>query len=125
MLEGPSSRYGRERLADPKLASLRFNLKRNPRRAIPGMNVTQMHYARRGVITPEMEFIAIRENQRREGLAQLLTRQHAGESFGAALRSLSAKDRAELMRILSILAARVREAVEREELTEDRDEPPA
>ncbi|MGH6691760.1 MAG: phosphomethylpyrimidine synthase ThiC, partial [Gammaproteobacteria bacterium] len=63
-LEGPTSRYGRERLADPKLAQLRFNLKRNPRRARPGMNVTQMHYARRGLITPEMEFIAIRENQR-------------------------------------------------------------
>jgi phosphomethylpyrimidine synthase len=85
-LHGPSSRYGRERLADTKLAGLRFNLKREPRRARPGMNVTQMHYARRGIVTPEMEFIAIRENQRREGLAELLTRQHRGEPFGAALR---------------------------------------
>ena len=86
-LTGPSSRYGRERLADPKLASLRFNLKRHPRRAKPGMNVTQMHYARRGMVTPEMEFIAIRENQRREGLTKLLTQQHRGEHFGAALRA--------------------------------------
>jgi phosphomethylpyrimidine synthase len=90
LLDGPSSRYGRERLADPKLAQLRFNLKRAPRRARAGMNVTQMHYARRGIITPEMEFVAIRENQRREELQRtlpaLLTRQHRGESFGAALR---------------------------------------
>jgi phosphomethylpyrimidine synthase len=86
VLEGPSSRYGRERLADPKLAQLRFNLKRQPRRAKPGMNVTQMHYARRGIVTPEMEFIAIRENQRRDGLSDLITRSHRGEAFGAALQ---------------------------------------
>jgi phosphomethylpyrimidine synthase len=84
-LDEPSSRYGRERLADPKLAQLRFNLKRKPRRARAGMNVTQMHYARRGIITPEMEFIAIRENQRRDALPDLVTRQHKGESFGASL----------------------------------------
>jgi phosphomethylpyrimidine synthase len=84
-LEGPTSRYGRERLSDPKLATLRFNLHRKPRRAKEGMNVTQMHYARRGIITPEMEFIAIRETQRREGLPDLVTRQHPGESFGAAI----------------------------------------
>jgi phosphomethylpyrimidine synthase len=87
-LDGPSSRYGRERLADPKLAQLRFNLKRKPLRAGRGMNVTQMHYARRGLITPEMEFIAIRENQRREGLSELIARQHQGESFGAALKQV-------------------------------------
>jgi phosphomethylpyrimidine synthase len=84
-LDGPSSRYGQERLADPKLATLRFNLHRQPRRAKPGMNVTQMHYARKGIVTPEMEFIAIRETQRREGLPELVTRQHRGESFGAAI----------------------------------------
>jgi len=84
----PSSAYGRERLADPKLAELRFNLKRRSRRARPGMNVTQMHYARRGIVTPEMEFIAIRENQRREALSELVTRQHRGESFGAAIPKL-------------------------------------
>jgi phosphomethylpyrimidine synthase len=97
-LGGPSSRYGRERLADAKLAELRFNLKRNPRRAKAGANVTQMHYARRGIVTPEMEFIAIRENLQRENtsrrcalgpqrleLAELMGRQHRGESFGAAI----------------------------------------
>ncbi len=84
-LAGPTSRYGRERLEDPKLASLRFNLGRQPRRAKAGMNVTQMHYARRGIITPEMEYIAIRENQQREGLSDLITRQHPGQHFGAAI----------------------------------------
>src|SRR5881394_3320016 len=64
LLSGPSSRYGIERLNDPKLAEMRFNLKRNPRRG--KSNVTQMHYARKGVITPEMEFIALRENLERE-----------------------------------------------------------
>ena len=84
-LSGPTSHYGQERLADPKLTTLRFNLHRKPRRAKTGMNVTQMHYARKGIITPEMEFIAIRETQRREGLPDLVTRQHPGESFGAAI----------------------------------------
>ncbi|MFZ5556258.1 MAG: phosphomethylpyrimidine synthase ThiC [Pseudomonadota bacterium] len=98
-LAGPTSEYGRERLHDPKLAELRFNLKRRPRRALPGGNVTQMHYARRGLVTPEMEYIAIRENLRRreyleslraagatgQKMAELLTRQHPGQSFGAAI----------------------------------------
>ena len=84
-LAGPSSRYGRERLADAKLAQLRFNLARSPLRATGGRNVTQMHYARRGMITPEMEFIAIRENQRMDALPELLRRQHPGQSFGAAI----------------------------------------
>ena len=85
VMAGPSSTYGRVRLDDPKLAAMRFNLQRTPRRARDGMNVTQMHYARRGVVTSEMEFIAIRENQRRDLLSDLLVRQHAGESFGAAM----------------------------------------
>ena len=84
-LGGPTSRFGREQLNIPALAEMRFDLKRRPRRAKSAMNVTQMHYARRGLITPEMEFVAIRENQRRELLSDLVTRQHAGESFGAAL----------------------------------------
>jgi phosphomethylpyrimidine synthase len=84
-LDGPTSRYGQERLADAELASLRFNLARKPRIAKPGMNVTQMHYARKGIVTPEMEYIAIRENQRREGLSELLTKQHPGQHFGAAI----------------------------------------
>jgi phosphomethylpyrimidine synthase len=80
-----SSAYGRSREADPALAEMRFDLKRKPRRARAGMNVSQMHYARRGIVTPEMEFIAIRENQKREGLSELLLRQHPGETFGAAI----------------------------------------
>ena len=85
LMAGPTSIYGRTRLDDAKLAQMRFNLHRKPRRARPGMNVSQMHYARKGIITPEMEFIAIRENQRRDALPELITRQHAGENFGASL----------------------------------------
>jgi phosphomethylpyrimidine synthase len=79
VLGGPTSAYGRKRLEDPKLAELRFELGRKPRR---GKSVTQMHYARRGIITPEMEFIALRENQR---MVAGLEAQHAGQSFGAAI----------------------------------------
>jgi len=82
LLDGPSSEYGRGRLADPRLAELRFDLKRRPRR---GRCVTQMHYARKGIVTPEMEFIAIRENQK---LVAGLETQHAGQSFGASLPKL-------------------------------------
>ncbi len=98
-LPGPTSDYGIARLADPKLAELRFNLHRKPRRAIAGKNVTQMHYARQGIITPEMEFVAIRENMRRqeylrelkasgpmgERLAELMGRQHPGQAYGASI----------------------------------------
>ncbi len=98
-LAGPSSQFGQARLRDPRLAELRFDLQRKPRRAKAGRNVTQMHYARRGMVTPEMEFIAIRENlQRRKyienlraagpqgtRLAELLGRQHPGQAFGAAI----------------------------------------
>src|SRR5947208_7960518 len=87
-LPGPTSRYGLERLVDPKLAEMRFSLKRKPRRAKSGRNVTQMHYAKRGIVTPEMEYIAVRENQRCDALPELLTRQHQGESFGASLQKL-------------------------------------
>src|SRR6202158_3311438 len=87
-----SSAYGRARLADIELTGMRFDLHRKPRRARPGCNVSQMHYARRGMITPEMEFIAIRENLKREEalrtLPELVTRQHAGQSFGASLPDL-------------------------------------
>jgi phosphomethylpyrimidine synthase len=85
-LPGPTSRYGLERLVDPKLAEMRFDLTRKPRRGKPGGNVTQMHYAKRGIVTPEMEYIAVRENQRCDALPELLTRQHRGESFGASLQ---------------------------------------
>ncbi|MEO8164493.1 MAG: phosphomethylpyrimidine synthase ThiC [Betaproteobacteria bacterium] len=84
-MTGPTSIYGRARLEDTKLAQMRFNLQRAPRRAKPGANVSQMHYARKGIITPEMEFIAIRETQRRDAMPELITRQHAGHAFGASL----------------------------------------
>ncbi|WP_019625260.1 phosphomethylpyrimidine synthase ThiC [Thioalkalivibrio sp. ALJT] len=89
-LDGPSSEYGQARAVDPELASLRFEHIRPPRRAKAGANVSQMHYARQGIITPEMEFVAIRENNRLEALRadpryQKLLRQHVGESFGASI----------------------------------------
>ena len=95
-----SSEFGRQRAADKALDELRFpGLHRKPRRAKAGANVSQMHYARQGVITPEMEYVAIRENLNRaayieslrstgpqgEKMAKLLTRQHPGQSFGAAI----------------------------------------
>jgi len=98
-LSGPSSAFGVERLQDPKVAELRFNLKRLPRRAKAGKNVSQMHYARQGIITPEMEYVAIRENMQRarylenlrasgvmgNKLADLMGRQHPGQHFGASI----------------------------------------
>ena len=85
ILAGPSSHYGVERLNDTQLASMRFDLHRKPRRAKAGMNVSQMHYAKRGIVTPEMEFIAIRENQRTDLLSDLLRKQHPGHDFGASI----------------------------------------
>ena len=84
-LERLTSDYGQMRLDDPALADMRFNLRRSPRRAKPGKNVTQMHYARQGIITPEMEYIAIRENQRIEGLSEMMKKQHPGENFGTVM----------------------------------------
>ncbi len=85
-LPGLSSEYGRRRLADAGLDPLRFAHVQRPRRALAGRNVSQMHYARRGIVTPEMEFVAIRENQRRAALRdESLGFQHPGESFGAAI----------------------------------------
>ncbi len=81
-LPGLSSAYGNQRRSDTAIDHLRFAHLNAPRKAKSGCNVTQMHYARQGVITPEMEFVAIRENQRREHLREI-TRQHPGESFGA------------------------------------------
>lgn len=84
-LPEPSSEYGKERLADKSLDELRFELVRKPRRAKAGKNVSQMHYARQGIITPEMEFIAIRENQKMEEMRELWKDQHPGDSFGASI----------------------------------------
>ena len=122
LLKEPSSRFGRERLADPKLAELRFNLKRNPRKGAG--NVSQMHYARKGIVTPEMEFIAIRENMQREQyieslraaggktggkMLELLMKQHKGESFGASIPDLITPEfvRSEIARGRAIIPANI------------------
>ena len=85
-LSALTSEYGRRRAADAGLDRLRFSgHQRRPLRAKPGANVTQMHYARRGLITPEMEYAAIRENQRMELYRDLLVQQHPGHDFGASL----------------------------------------
>ena len=89
ILSNPASVYAREHHSDPKLKEMRFDLKCRPRCGKSGANVTQMHYARLGIITPEMEYIAIRENQRCEELIaqdqEILTRQHPGNNFGTPL----------------------------------------
>lgn len=86
-LPGLSSEFGQRRLNDAELSAMRFAHVRNPRRAKAGHNVSQMHYAKKGIITPEMEYVAIRENMKlaeaRE--AGLLNEQHAGHSFGASI----------------------------------------
>ena len=80
-LETLTSKFGQERLKDIRTAEIRFAHIQKPRRAKSGKNVTQMHYARQGIITPEMEYIAIRENQRQ--LEGVDARQHVGQNFGA------------------------------------------
>ncbi|ROL83116.1 phosphomethylpyrimidine synthase ThiC [Pseudomonas protegens] len=86
-LAGLSSNFGQQRLADPELTKLRFAHVNNPRRAKAGANVSQMHYARQGIITAEMEYVAIRENMKLQEAraAGLLKQQHAGHSFGASI----------------------------------------
>ena len=86
-LGGVSSQFTRSRIDDPALAALRFEHLREPRRACSGGNVTQMHYARKGIVTPEMEYVAIRENMKLQQAREqgLLEQQHPGFSFGAAI----------------------------------------
>ncbi|MEW7866793.1 phosphomethylpyrimidine synthase ThiC [Aeromonas diversa] len=85
-LEGLSSTFTQERLADEGLDHLRFEHLPSARRAKPGRRVTQLHYARAGIVTPEMEFIALRENMGRERVrSELLRTQHPGQGFGAKL----------------------------------------
>ena len=83
-LTGLSSAYGRERENNEKLDELRFKRNRKPLKAKSEKNVTQMHYARKGIITREMEYIAIRENQKQEEIKQI-SEQHLGNSFGASI----------------------------------------
>ncbi len=90
-----TSIYGRKRSTDASLDTIRFALSRKPLRAKTGMNVTQRHYARKGIVTPEMEYIAIRENQTRDEEAESLRKhgvirgvvQHPGQAWGAAIPS--------------------------------------
>ena len=86
-LPGLSSHFGQQRLSDDELTKLRFAHVRNPRRAKAGANVSQMHYARQGIITAEMEYVAIRENMKlaEARAAGLLKDQHKGHSFGASI----------------------------------------
>src|SRR6266545_955219 len=120
-LPAVSSEYGRRRASDPKLDGIRFTNLRKPLCARPGGNVTQMHYARKGIVTPEMEFIAIRENQRRElaregflekaggkawggGVAQ-----HPGQAWGAAIPAVITPEfvRAEVARGRAIIPSNI------------------
>ena len=88
-LSGLSSEYGQQRADDSSLEHLHFTRTLQPQRAVAGANVSQMHYAKKGVITPEMEYIAIRENQRIEEIQdQTLLRHYPGQSFGASIPNL-------------------------------------
>jgi phosphomethylpyrimidine synthase len=110
-LPGLTSEFGQRRLNDAELSAMRFAHVRTPRRAKAGRNVTQMHYARQGLITPEMEFVAIRENMKlaeaRE--AGLLNEQHPGQSFGAAIPKEITPEfvRSEIARGRAILPANI------------------
>ncbi|QWT85084.1 phosphomethylpyrimidine synthase ThiC [Chryseobacterium sp. PCH239] len=86
ILDGITSEYGKARLADPRLDELRFSYDHKPKVAKDGKELTQLYYAKQGIITPEMEYVAIRENQRIEQLESVskeMAFQHAGQSFGA------------------------------------------
>lgn len=106
-LSGLSSEFGQQRAKDIKTAELRFAHIQNPRRAKAGRNVTQMHYARQGIITPEMEYIAIRETQRQ--LEGTDTRQHEGQNFGARLPKIITPEfvRAEIAAGRAIIPANI------------------
>jgi len=108
-LAGPTSVFGHQRLHDPATAHLRFEHIRKPRRAKAGMNVSQMHYAKKGIITPEMEFIAIRENQKMDEMRDLWKGQHPGESFGASIPDVITPEfvRSEVARGRAIIPANI------------------
>ena len=113
-MSGPSSSFGAARLVDERTRHLRFQHLKSPLQGKPGANVTQMHYARRGIITPEMEYVAIRENLRREalldgGAISKLHQQHPGQAFGAAIpeRVTAEFVRSEIARGRAILPANI------------------
>ena len=112
VLASETSRYTQSRLHDESLEHLRFDLKRKPRRAKAGMNVSQMHYARKGIVTPEMEYIAIRENLLRAQVFEnntLLNQQHPGDALGASIpREITAEFvRDEIARGRAIIPANI------------------
>ncbi len=108
ILEQISSEYGRRQANNPDLANIRFTAERPVRKAKAGANVSQMHYAKRGIITPEMEYVAIRENQRREQLAAV-NKEITGESFGAAIPAVVTPEfvRDEIARGRAIIPANI------------------
>lgn len=88
-LDSPSSEYGKQRLLDSSLDHLRFeHVNKNPLKAKTGKIATQMHYAKQGIITPEMEYVAIRENQLLEKNSEELRKQHQGENYGASVPAI-------------------------------------
>ena len=109
-LTSQTSEYGQLRASDAELDHLRFEgHQRKPRRAKAGCNVSQMHYARKGIITPEMEFVAIRENMRLELYKEELAKQHAGNSFGASIPDVITPEfvRSEIERGRAIIPANI------------------
>jgi phosphomethylpyrimidine synthase len=113
-LTGPSSEFGQARAADPKTAHLRFEHIRAPRIAKAGANVSQMHYAKQGIITPEMEYVAIRENlklqeMRADARYSALLRQHRGQDFGASIPEIITAEfvRDEIARGRAIIPANI------------------
>ena len=106
VLESVTSQFAQQRMADDGLDHIRFEHLPKIRRAKAGKNVTQMHYARQGVVTPEMEYVAIRENMGRAQIREeLLAAQHKGESFGASIPEFITPEfvRAEIARGRAIL----------------------
>ncbi|NEX21551.1 phosphomethylpyrimidine synthase ThiC [Thiorhodococcus mannitoliphagus] len=113
-LDGPTSAFGRQRQHDPALAHLRFEHLRTPRRAKGDCNVTQMHYARKGIVTPEMEYVAIRESMQLEELRRdpryaKLLRQHPGQDFASGMPETITPEfvRAEVARGRAIIPANI------------------
>ncbi|MEJ6558860.1 MAG: phosphomethylpyrimidine synthase ThiC [Candidatus Thioglobus sp.] len=108
MLEGMSSTFSNERLDNAELDTLRFEFLKTPKCAKEGKNVTQMHYARQGIITPEMEYIAIRENCKWQDYKDQIGQQK-GESFGAEIPELITAEfvRSEVARGRAVIPANI------------------
>ena len=111
LLTGATSTFGQARQADAQTAHLRFEHIRQPRRAKAGANVTQLHYARQGIVTPEMEYIAIRENLARQQSSEepQLAMQHTGNDFGASIPAVITPEfvRDEIARGRAIIPANI------------------